>query len=179
MGFGIQRIGRLAPHHACHALVEFQPDSAVDLLLAEVARGLQHLTLRAEPQPVINQFRIARHQFVLQMRGSTIERDLLYPAMGPGVDLAAGCFVHAAALHSDEAVFDQIEPADAVLATQFVECGQQNGGAHRFAVQSDAVALFEIDRDVFGRVGRVFRMVRARIDIVRGFFPGIFQDLAL
>jgi hypothetical protein len=43
-------------------------------------------------------------------------------------DRAAGRLVHAARLHADEAVLDQVEPADAVVAAEIVELGQQVAG---------------------------------------------------
>ena len=95
--------------------------------------------------------------------------------MRAGVDLAAGGFVHAAALHADEAVFDQVKAADAVLAAQLVESGQQRGGAHRLAIERNAVALLEIDRDIFGRVGRFFRVIGARIDVIGRLFPWVLE----
>src|SRR6056297_510769 len=47
--------------------VELEPHRAGDMLLAAVDRRLQHLALGAEPEPVIDQLRIARHQAVLEM----------------------------------------------------------------------------------------------------------------
>ena len=42
-------------------------------------------------------------------------------------DRAAGRLVDAARLHADKAVLDEVEPADAVLAAELVELGQQRG----------------------------------------------------
>src|SRR3546814_1141512 len=87
------------------------------------------------------------------------------------LDRAAGGFVHPARLHADETVFDQIEPADAVLAAEIVERREQRGGRHRPAVQGNAVAPFEIDRDDLGLVGRVLGIDGARIDVIGHFLP--------
>ena len=57
-------------------------------------------------------------------------------------------FVHAARFHSDEAVFDQIKPADAVLTSVIVELFQQRSGRHGLAIYGNSVAALEIDRDV-------------------------------
>src|SRR3546814_6236699 len=46
-------------------------------------------------------------------------------------------------------------------------------------VQRDAVAALEIDGDIFGGVGRILGVHRARLDIVGGFFPRILEHLAL
>jgi hypothetical protein len=50
------------------------------------------------------------------------------PAMRLQQDRAAGRLVDAAGLHADEAVFDEVEPADAVLAAQLVEPRQDRRG---------------------------------------------------
>ena len=41
--------------------------------------------------------------------------------MGGVEDRHAGRFVHAAALHADEAVLDHVDPADAVAAADLVQ----------------------------------------------------------
>src|SRR3546814_5592669 len=60
--------------------------------------------------------------------------------MRPRIDFAAGRFIHPARLHADEAVLDEVETPDAVLAAKVVERRQQSGGRHRLPVQRDAVA---------------------------------------
>ena len=98
--------------------------------------------------------------------------------MRPGIDFAARRFVHTARLHADEAVFDEVEAADAMLAAKVVERCKQRRGRHRLTVECDPVAALEIDRDIFGRVGCILGIHRPRIDIVRGLFPRILEHLA-
>ena len=45
--------------------------------------------------------------------------------MRPHHDRSAGRLVSAAALHADEAVLDEVEPADPVTAAEFVELGER------------------------------------------------------
>ena len=113
------------------------------------------------------------------MRGAAVQRDLFDAAVGEVIDGAARRFVHAAALHADEAVLDQVKPADAVTTAEFVELGQQRRRADALAVQRDAVAALEIDRDILRRVGRVLGVHGARIDVVGHFLPRIFEHLPL
>src|SRR3546814_8153228 len=75
---------------------------------------------------------------------AAVEGDAFDPAMRAGIDFAARRFVHTARLHADEAVLDQVEPADAMLAAQVVERREQGRGRHRLSVQRDAVAALEI-----------------------------------
>src|SRR3546814_17262228 len=90
-----------------------------------------YTTLFRSPEAVIDQFGIADRQFVLEVGGAAIERQLLDAAMRARVDRAAGGFVHPARLHADETVFDQIEPAEAVLTAELGERSEQGGGGHR------------------------------------------------
>src|SRR3546814_10298671 len=94
------------------ALVELQTHRAADLCLAVVDRRLQHLALRREPEAVVDELGIFRHQLVLEMRRAAIEGDALDAAMRAGIDFAARRFVHAARLQADEAVLDEVEAAD-------------------------------------------------------------------
>src|SRR3546814_9047094 len=61
---------------------------------------------------------------------------------------------------------------------EIVERREQRGGRHRPAVQGNAVAPFEIDRDDLGLVGRVLGIDGARIDVIGHFLPRILEHLA-
>ena len=112
------------------------------------------------------------------MRGAPVERDAFDAAVRAGIDLAARGFVHPAALHADEAVLDEIEAADAMLAAKLIERGEQRGGRHRLAVERGAVALLEVDGDVFGLVRRILGIDRAAVDVVRRLLPRILEHFA-
>ncbi len=113
------------------------------------------------------------------MHRAAIERQLFDPAMRCKQDRPARRFVHAARFHPDEAVFDEIEPADAVAAAVIVQGGEQGCWAHRRAIDRDGIAAFEGDNDIFGCIGRVFGIVGARIDVIGHFVPRILEHLAL
>ena len=94
-------------------------------------------------------------------------------------DGAARRFIDAARLHADEAVLDEIEPADAIVAAEIVERGEQASPAtspcRRCATGSPFLNSISID----GRlVGRVFGRDGALIDIRRRLDPRIFQHFA-
>ena len=99
--------------------------------------------------------------------------------MGGEQDRAAGRFVHAARLHADIAVLDQIEPADAVVVAELVERGEQRRGREALAVDRDRISLLERDLDDGRLVGRRFRIDGARIDIARRLQRGVFEHFAL
>src|SRR5262249_42401 len=107
------------------ALVELERHPAGDKFLALVDRRLQHFPLGRKPEAVINKFRIFRHQFVFEMCGAAIERDRFDPPVGGEQYRAAWSLVHAAWLHADEAIFDKIEPPDAVGTAELIELPEQ------------------------------------------------------
>src|SRR3546814_4567015 len=74
-----------------------------------VDRRLQHLAFGREPEAVVDELGIFRHQLVLEVRRAAIERDAFDTAMRPRIDFAAGRFIHPARLHADEAVLDEVE----------------------------------------------------------------------
>ena len=117
------------------------------MFLALVDHRLQHLALGREPEAVIDQLGIARHEAVLQMGRLAVERERFDGAMRSEQDGAARRFIDAARLHADEAVLDEIETADAIVMAQPVEFGQERGGRHGLAVDGDGIALLEADLD--------------------------------
>src|SRR5579859_879008 len=69
---------------------------------------------------------------------------------------AAGSFVRAARLHTDEAIFDKVRAADAVTRGDFVERIEKIDGSEFGAVDGDGRAGFETDFDFFGFFGSFF-----------------------
>ena len=83
---------------------------------------------RGEPEPVVDEL----GEGMSPSRGASaaIEADGLDGATRVDEDGTAGGLVHAARLHADEARFDDVEAADAVVATVLVERGEHGGGGH-------------------------------------------------
>ena len=77
----VERMRAVAPDHVDSALVELETDAAGDQFLALVYHHLQQLSLRREPEAVVDQLRVSRHQLVLEMSRATVERDQLDRAM--------------------------------------------------------------------------------------------------
>src|SRR5580700_3802016 len=121
----IEALRRFAPDHAGEALVELEAHGALDAVLALVDHRLQHQPLRREPEPVVDELGIARHELVLEVRRAAIEGDALDAAMRCVHERAAGRLVDAARLHADETVLHEIEAADAMLAAKLVQTLQQ------------------------------------------------------
>tara|TARA_R110002020_G_scaffold25127_21_gene81849 strand:- start:1437 stop:2375 length:939 start_codon:yes stop_codon:yes gene_type:complete len=90
-----------------------------------------------------------------------------------------GCLVDAARLHADEAVLDQVETADAVIAAEIVQRGQQLVRLEGLAVDGDRIAVPEADGDDGGGVGRLFGAHRALVDVRRRRLVRVLQYLAL
>src|SRR5437660_3020694 len=120
----VEAVRRLAPDDLRQPLIELQPHPAFDLFLALVDRRLQHLALGREPEAVVDQLGIARHQLVLEMRRAAVEAEALDAAMRRQQDRAARGLVDAARFHADKAVLDEIEAADAMRAAALIEAGR-------------------------------------------------------
>src|SRR3546814_12146813 len=90
---------------------------------------LQHLAFGREPEAVVDELGIFRHLLVLEVRGAAVERDAFDTTMRPRIDFAAGRFIHPARLHADEAVLEEVETPEAVLAAKVVEPPQRLGRA--------------------------------------------------
>src|SRR5665648_1269378 len=110
------------------ALIELEPDLAFDVFLALVHQRLQHLALRREPEAVIDELRIARHQRVFEVHRLAVEREGLHGAVRGIKNGAARRLVDAAGLHADIAILHQIDAADAVVVAKLVEPGEQGSG---------------------------------------------------
>src|SRR5947208_9468026 len=143
----VEAVRRLSPDDLCGPLVQFQPHTPLDLLLALIDRRLQHLALGREPEPVVDQLGIARHQLVLEMHRAAVEAEALDAAMSREQDRAARSLVDAARFHADKAVLDEIEPADAMLAAELIEAGQQGRRRQPFAIDCNRIAAPEVDLD--------------------------------
>src|SRR6516162_5086318 len=131
MAEAVEAFRRMPADDPDRALVELEPHHPLDTLLALVDQRLQHLALRRKPEAVVDQLGVARHQLVLQMRGTAVEGQALDPAMCGLQDRAARCLVNTARLHANKAVLDEIEPPDAVLTADLVQPGLQRRWGER------------------------------------------------
>src|SRR3546814_18624141 len=92
MALAVEAERRLAADDAGVALVKLEADGAGDVRLAMVDRRLQHLAFGREPEAVVDELGIFRHQLVLEVRRAAIERDAFDTAMRPRIAFAAGRF---------------------------------------------------------------------------------------
>src|SRR5262249_42464512 len=81
MSEAVERLRRFAADNRCLAFKELQPHDALDMFLALVDQGLKHQPLRREPEAVVDELGIARHDLILEMRSAAIERDAFDAAM--------------------------------------------------------------------------------------------------
>ena len=95
-------------------------------------------------------------------------------------DRAAGRLVDAARLHADEAILDDVDAADAVLAAELVQVREQRSGTMRVTVDGDGVAALvarwsrSAARPARPAASRVSRNMSAL-----GLAPRILEDAAL
>src|SRR5215218_1826795 len=160
-------------------LVKLHRDSAGHMLLALVDRRLEYLPLGCEPEAVVDEARVARHQLVLEVHRAAVERDALDPAMPGEQDRAARRFVNAAGLHPDETVLDQIEPADAIVMAELVEPFQQGSRRILLPIYGNGIATLEIDGDRGWLVRRVLGGDRPLMDIFRRVGGRVLEHFSL
>src|SRR5690606_33937149 len=92
---------------------------------------------------------------------------------------AARSFINAARLHTDKAVFDEIDPSNPVVTAQVVEPRQQGCRRQSFPVDRDRITLGETDRDDGWLIRSFFRRYGALVDVVWRLDVGILKNLAL
>ena len=78
----------------------------------------------------------------------------------------------------DEAIFQKVEPANAMLVTKAVELGEERRRGHRLAIDGDRIALFKPNGDYFRFVGRIFRRDCAHVHEFRRFLARVLKDFA-
>ena len=104
-----------------------------------------------------------------------VERDRLDGAVSAQQDRSARRFVAAARLHPDITVLDQIEAANTVLATDFVEGAEYFVCLHLLAVDGDNITLGEFEVKVLGLIRCLFRRNRPPPHRLLRFCGRIFQ----
>src|SRR5690606_21665678 len=165
------------------ALVELETDGAGDALLGLVNEGLQGLALGGEPEAVVNELGVFRDERVAQVLDLAVEGEGFELLVRLHEDGAARGLIDAAALHADEAVFNDVNAADAVLAAELVEGLEDLAGGELLAVDGHAVALDEVELDILGLVRRVLggdgKLEHGLVVLGGRVEPGILEDAGL
>src|SRR4029450_4569049 len=173
----VERFRRRAPNDDDIAFVELEPDLALDMLLALIDQRLKHLALWREPEAVIDELGVARHQRILEMHGLAVEGERLDRSVRDVENGAAGSFVDAARLHADEPVLDEIDAADAVLLAIGVELGEERGRRQPRTIDRHRIASLEADGDLDSFVWGFLWRQRALIDVRRRLLCRILEHL--
>src|SRR3990167_1967769 len=173
-----QRVIGLAPRDDHVALVQFHAHHAVHVGLGGVDHLLQHQTLRAPPETVVDQAGVFGHQLVFQVSDFAVQGDRLDGAMALEHDGAAGGLIAAARLHADEAVLDDIQTTDAVLAADAAESSQHGVRAHVLAVDGNDIALAVGQLDIGGGIRRCLGGDSPFPHVFFVLGPGVFQHAA-
>src|SRR5213080_947614 len=139
------------------ALPQFQADGTGDALLRGVEKSIERFAERRKPQAVVDKFRVTQRERLLEMRRFAVDGEALEFLVRFDEQRSAGSFVSAARFHSDEAIFDEIGAADAVLSGNFIELVKQFDGPKFRAVDRNRSAGFKSDFDFFGFVRSFFR----------------------
>lgn len=161
------------------AFVQLQRDIARDAFLRDVHKCVVRFTFGGPPAAFVHQVGVARGDGVFRGEGAAVERELFELAVGGVEQRAARGFVDTARLHADEAIFDEIDAADAVTATDGVQRVDDADWREALAVDGDWGAGLEGDGDFFWRVRGRFWGVGEHEEVGRWGLGRIFEDAAL
>jgi len=187
------------------AFVEFEADFTGDGFLGLCNEGLDGLALGGEPEAVVNELGVFRDEGVAGVLELAVDDEGFQIAVCGEQDGAAGGLVDAAGFHPDEAVLDDVDPADAVGTAEGVEHAHdavwgEDGIAVLFALdlevaelcddfgksfglEADDVALFEEDLEHLWFVWGFFwgdgEHIHVAIGLAGGIVPGVFESAGL
>src|SRR3990167_8605287 len=173
-----QRIIRLATSDDHVAFIQFHAHHAVHVGLRRIDHLLQHQTLRAPPETVVDQAGVFRHQLVFEVSDFAVQGDRFNGAVAFEHDGAAGRLVAATGLHANKAVFNDIQTTDAVFAADAVQLSQDGGRAHGLAVDGDDVTGAVGQLDIGWGIRRGFWRLGPAPHVFFVLGPGVFQHAA-
>src|SRR3954469_19464982 len=124
-------------------LVKFEPHSAAHIALGFADERLKRDALGCKPKAVVNESAVARNEAITQMHDLAIHGQRFHLPMREMENGAARRFVNAAAFHPDETIFDNINPADAVLPAERVQRLHDREWPERFTIYRNAIPVLK------------------------------------
>ena len=140
---------------------------------------LEHLPLRAEPVAVVDQFRIAGHQLVLEVGDAPVEGDRLDGPVGLQQDGPPWSLVGPPGFHTHVPVLDDVGATDTVGTADPVQSSQYPGRGGPLPVKGNHVTVGEVQVQVGGLVGGLLRAGSPPPHLGGRLRPGILQWAAL
>src|SRR5438552_1304392 len=137
------------------AFPQFQADGAGDALLRNTEKSIERFAERRKPQAVVDKFRVAQRERLLEMRGFAVDGEALELLMRFDEQRSAGSLIGAARFHPDKAILDEIGAAYPVLRGNFIQRVEQFDGPKFRVIHGNRCAGFKSDFDFFG-LGRSF-----------------------
>ena len=110
----VQGVLALAADHVHRALVQPERHGARETLLRDVHERVVRLALGRPPASLVHEIGIAGRDEILGRQRAAVEHELLELGVGRVEQGTARRLVHAARLHADHAILDEVDPADAV-----------------------------------------------------------------
>ena len=170
--------GRPAAHRLRLSLVETHAHLARDLLLGLLREGRQRLPQRGEPQPVVDELRVAHGDRLLEVEGVAVEHEPFELAVGEMEHGSRRRLVDAARLDADQAVLHEIEPPHAVRAGHPVQRLDHLDRAEPPSVERDRDTPFEGEGDLLGLVRGVERIDGQLEHALLGAVPDVLEVAA-
>ena len=164
--FVVQAVLASRTGSANHSLVKVNFGPACDGLLCFVDKGHQRVKQSREPFSVVDKLGDLDGNLLLVVVCVAVKANVVHHAVGKVQNRSAGSLVNAAALHSNAAVFANVNQAHAVLSANLVQFFQERKRVHFLSVQGDGDSLFKVNLyelaffgSLFGN-GRVLEHVR-------------------
>src|SRR4029079_893735 len=129
-----------------------------DALLRHVDERIVRFTFGSPPTALVHDVCITRCDEILGGKGAAVQHELLELTVSGVEQGTTGCFVHAAGLHADHAVFDEIDATHAEAPTDRIQRVDEIDRAELFPIHGYGRATHEPDDDVLRRIGRVLRI---------------------
>ncbi len=121
---------------------------------------LQNFHLRRKPVAVIDQLRNLRDQAIPKMHHLPVHGDRFDGPMGNVKNRPPGRLIDPSRLHPHIAVLHHIDTANSILASQFIQSGQQVRRREGLAIDPLWNPVFKIDFNDGRTIRRLFRRRR-------------------
>ncbi len=177
--FVVTRERRRAADNVRAEFTQAHADLAGDFLLRRFHKCVERLTHRRKPQAVIHELRVLLRDPLLVMQKFAIQHEALKVGMREHEDRRRRSFVRLARLDADEAVFDHVHAADAVLRAHIIKLRDELEGPEFLAVKADRDAFVEFDRDNTVLEIPLFGAARPLERILRRFRIRVLEDAGL
>lgn len=174
-------LGTLTTFNNNIALIEFEPNDAIDGPLTSRDRTGDELTLGGEEVAVVEDAaQLNGDELITKGTDVPVEGETLEIYMRDTKDSCAGGLIASAGLDADKAIFNNIDTADTMFAGNRIQSKENLDGigVNLFLIRDshlDGKASLEFDGESLRSLGRIFRRHSKFPHVIRGSGVGILE----